>query len=96
VDRVLLEALRDGVEGASSAEIGDALGRLHALFALSTLERNRGWYLESGYFEGPKAKAIRTLVNTLCRELRPDAVALVDAFGIPDQVLRAPAGLRGH
>ena len=27
-------------------------------------------------------------------EVRGDAEALVDAFGIPDQVLRAPIGLR--
>ncbi len=33
-------------------------------------------------------------VNRLCDEVRADAEALVDAFGIPDQVLRAPIGLR--
>jgi Acyl-CoA oxidase len=33
-------------------------------------------------------------VNRLCDEMRGDAEALVDAFGIPDQVLRAPIGLR--
>jgi acyl-CoA oxidase len=33
-------------------------------------------------------------VNRLCDEVRGDAEALVDAFGIPDQVLRAPIGLR--
>jgi len=29
----------------------------------------------------------------LCAEVRPDAVALVDAFGIPDTSLAAPIGL---
>jgi acyl-CoA oxidase len=33
-------------------------------------------------------------VNDLCNEVRGDAEALVDAFGIPDEVLRAPIGLR--
>ncbi|HSR42238.1 MAG TPA: acyl-CoA dehydrogenase, partial [Longimicrobiales bacterium] len=57
------------------------------------LEHHRGWYLESGYFEGPKARAVRAQVNALCRELRGQAPFLVDAFGIPDDVLRAPDGL---
>ncbi|MFW6206853.1 MAG: acyl-CoA dehydrogenase, partial [Gemmatimonadota bacterium] len=70
------------------------LDRVATLFALERLERHRGWYLESGYFAGAKAKAVRDQVNGLCRELRDDARALVDAFGIPDEVLRAPDGVR--
>jgi acyl-CoA oxidase len=29
-------------------------------------------------------------MNTLCQQLRPHAASLVDAFGIPEQVLAAP------
>ena len=29
-------------------------------------------------------------MNALCRELRPHALALVEGFGIPDGLLRAP------
>ncbi|MGH7480957.1 MAG: acyl-CoA dehydrogenase, partial [Longimicrobiales bacterium] len=68
---------------------------LRSLYALSVIERERGWFLETGYIEAPKAKAIRAQVNALCRELRPLAVPLVDAFGIPDEVLEAPDGRRG-
>jgi hypothetical protein len=32
-------------------------------------------------------------VNALCGEVAEQALALVAAFGIPDSVLRAPAGL---
>ena len=32
-------------------------------------------------------------VNDLCRSLRPYARLLVDAFGIPDEVLGAPIAL---
>jgi len=37
-----------------------------------------------------KSRAIRAEVEALCRELRPEAVTLVDAWGIPDAVLGAP------
>jgi acyl-CoA oxidase len=42
--------------------------------------------LEHGYLESPKAKAIGRLINELGREVRPQAVPLVYAFGIPDPV----------
>jgi hypothetical protein len=34
-------------------------------------------------------------VNRLCEELRPLAGELVDAFGIPDELLAAPIGMPG-
>ena len=40
-----------------------------------------------------QAKAIQRLVEGLCSELRGVAVPLVDAFAIPDHILRAPIGL---
>jgi hypothetical protein len=33
-------------------------------------------------------------VNRLCNEVREQAAPLIDAFGIPDELLRAPIGLR--
>ena len=40
----------------------------------------------------PRCKAITRVVNRLCNEARPCAGDLVDAFGIPDEVLAAPIG----
>ena len=40
-----------------------------------------------------QSKALVTLVNDLCHRLRPCAVALVDGWGIPDALPRAPIGL---
>jgi acyl-CoA oxidase len=63
------------------------LRSLAALFALSRLEDDRGWFLESGYLEANKARAIRTQVTALCAEVRDHAEILVDGFGVPDAVL---------
>jgi acyl-CoA oxidase len=85
-ERVVLEAMQWAVQ---AADPGSAvpLGRLSALFALSRIEADLGWFLEKGYIEGAKARAIRAQVNLLCGELRPDAVGLVEAFGIPAKLL---------
>jgi acyl-CoA oxidase len=58
-----------------------------ALYALSTIEADRGWFLESGYLEAAKARAIRSQVGTLCREVREHAGVLVEGLGVPDVVL---------
>ncbi len=60
------------------------------LFALSTIEDHKGWYLEHDYMEGIKTKAIRRQVDRLCRELRQQVGVLVDGFGIPDGLIGAP------
>jgi acyl-CoA oxidase len=93
VDRLVLECMHDAVGRAPSPGTSEILRSLSDLYALSTIECSRAWYLEAGYMEAPKTRAVRTEVNRLCGELREHAVFLVDAFGIPDDVLRAPIGL---
>ncbi|MGD2070344.1 MAG: acyl-CoA dehydrogenase [Gemmatimonadota bacterium] len=93
VERRVLAAFHEGVKRAPSPGTSEALRLLSELWALERLEAHRGWYLESGFFEGSKSKAVRDRVNALCREVADVAVVLVDGFGIPDAVLRAPAGL---
>ncbi|HKJ03164.1 MAG TPA: acyl-CoA dehydrogenase [Longimicrobiales bacterium] len=91
VDGVVLDAFHDGVARAPSPGLSDALETLSALFALGRIEEERAWFLEAGYVEPPKSRAVRNQVNELCREARELAPVLVDAFGIPDAVLAAPA-----
>lgn len=50
--------------------------------------------LEHGVVEAGKARATRKQVDTLCQELRPSALGLVDAFAIPDEILAAPIAVR--
>jgi acyl-CoA oxidase len=37
-----------------------------------------------------RSKAITREVSDLCRQLRPLAVDLVDAYGVPRELLRSP------
>ncbi|MSP63225.1 MAG: acyl-CoA oxidase [Myxococcales bacterium] len=94
VERSIHEAFQDGIARAPSPAASESIASLARLWALARLEADRGWFLESGYFEVAKARALRSEVNALCAEVAKQAPALVDAFGIPDEVLRAPAGRR--
>ena len=90
--RLTHDAFCQAVDDATP-EMKAVLAPLRDLYALSHLEADRAWFLERGIFSGEKAKAIRDEVNALVDEVRPNAVGLVDAFGIPDAVLAAPIAL---
>jgi acyl-CoA oxidase len=96
VETDVLERFHEAAADApEEGHVRTTLTRLAALWALWRLEADRAWFLEAGYMEPAQTKAIRARVNGLCRSLRPRAVDLVDAFGIPDGVLRAPAAFEG-
>lgn len=92
-ERVILEQFITRVKDTANPELRVILKKLCDVFALTQIEKNKGWYLEHDYMAGTKTKAIRRLVNHLCKDVRKDAVALVDAFGIPDSCLAAPIAL---
>jgi len=94
VERVILEQFIKQINNTKDAGCKAALTKLCQLFALSQIEKNRGWYLESGYMEAGKTKAIRKLVSQLCWDIRQEAVPLVDAFKIPEVCLSAPIARR--
>lgn len=90
IERMVLEKFMEQVNQTTDAGCKAILKKLCDLFALSQIDKNKGWYLEQGYMEGVKTKAIRKLMNQLCWDIRQEAVPLVDAFAIPDSCLAAP------
>ena len=95
VDRIVLEAAFEALDAMHPGDAKELVAKVVALHGLATLEAHRAWYLEKGYFEPPKSEAVRRTVNRYCRELAPRAVELVDAFGIPDELIGAPIAVRG-
>jgi acyl-CoA oxidase len=83
------EAERLGrLRGASVA----VLRQLAALFGLTLLEAAAGDLLEAGYLGGQQAAALRAAQRAHLALLRPNAVALVDAFGLTDYELNSALG----
>ena len=87
LDRVVLEQFQMVIASVEDENSKTILNKLCQLFALSQIEKNKAWYLEDNYMEPVKTKAIRKIVNQLCWDIRPDAVALVNAFAIPNSCL---------
>lgn len=87
IERVVLEQFIEQVARTKDESLKTILKQLCDLFALSQLEKNKGWFLENGYMEGVKTKAIRKQVDQLCAKVRKNAVPLTQAFDIPKSCL---------
>jgi acyl-CoA oxidase len=90
VERLVLEAFVSKVAALPEGDLKLALGLLCNLHALATIERDRAWFMEHGRLTSARSKAVTRAVNELCHELRPLAVDLVDAYGVPAELLRSP------
>ena len=92
IERVVLAAFAGGVERCAEPGVGDVLGLLYRLFALTLVEKDRGWFLENACLTPAQSRMVQPQLDALCAQLAPEAVALVDAFGIWDECLASPIG----
>ncbi|MCU1658227.1 MAG: acyl-CoA oxidase [Pseudonocardiales bacterium] len=90
VDAVLLGAFVTSTDALPDGPERQLLERVCDLYVLSTIEAERGWFQEHGRLTAQRAKAVIAEVNALCAALRPHALTLVDAFGIPEAAIAAP------
>lgn len=88
-DRVVLEAFIEGIDKCADPYIASVLNKVCDLYALSTLEENRGWFMEHERFDGTRSKAITEAVDALCLELRGKALELVEGLGVEESWLNA-------
>lgn len=69
------------------------LKKIMMLFGLWSLEKHLGTLYQGKYIQGPEgAILIRQGILKLCADLKPEAVALVDAIAPPDFILNSPLG----
>lgn len=62
------------------------------LFGLSQILGDLGDFMESGHLTPKQASLARSAYFQLLKQLRPEAVGLVDAFAIPDYILDSSLG----
>ncbi len=83
MDRVILESFVAGIDACTDPVAKDRLERLCDLYALSSLEADSAWLQQHNRMSAPRSKAVTAQINELCRQLRPDALPLVEGMGIP-------------
>jgi len=90
IERVVLDSFVAAVARCDDEQAKALLDKVCDLYVLSTIEADRAWFLEHGRLTSARAKSVIAGVNRLCRELRPHARTLVDAFAIPEPLVRVP------
>jgi len=66
--------------------------QLFRLFALHTISQEGAEFFASGYLSTRQYELVKQEVMTLLADIRPNAVALVDAFKFPDYLLNSSLG----
>ncbi|MDX1685964.1 MAG: acyl-CoA dehydrogenase, partial [Saprospiraceae bacterium] len=90
VDKLVLKSFYKFYTNINEGQLRDLMKQVYQIYALSTIEEHKGWYLESEYMQPSKTKAIRRMVTKLCSQLRDRAETLVSGFGIPEELVAAP------
>ncbi|MGV8908997.1 MAG: acyl-CoA dehydrogenase [Propionicimonas sp.] len=89
LERVTLEAFIAGIEACSDPAAKATLEQLCSLYALTSINDDRAWFIEHSRISTGRAKAIGAQLNALCAELRPQALSLVEGLGVPSSWLGA-------
>lgn len=92
IESVALDAALEAVHSCVDPDCRKALKAMVDLFALERIYNDIA-FRNDDYIAPEKSKAVRRTVEKLCAELRGVALPLVDAFAIPDHILRAPIAL---
>jgi len=85
----LLSTFISAINECTVPEVKDVLSKLCALFACSNILDDPQW---TGLFARGQLRLVKSAVVQLLDDLRPNAVAIVDAFDIPDRVLVSAIG----
>ncbi|XP_019732078.1 peroxisomal acyl-coenzyme A oxidase 1 isoform X1 [Hippocampus comes] len=89
---VVVKLFADKLAGIDAASIHLVLLTLARLYALHGISNNSGDFLQAGLLNGSQLLEITTRIKELLSELRPNAVALVDAFDFHDRMLNSVLG----
>nr|AAR00586.1 acyl-CoA oxidase [Phalaenopsis hybrid cultivar] len=93
IESVILAKFIEAVQKCPDKNTGNVLKLLCDLYALDRIWNDIGTYRNVDYVAPNKAKAIHKLVDYLSFQVRGIAGELVDAFGLPEIVIRAPIGM---
>ncbi|RLV56202.1 acyl-CoA oxidase [Aeromicrobium phragmitis] len=89
IERVVLEAFTAGIARCEDPEAQELLRDVCSLYALSSIERDKAWFMEHNRLSTERAKQVTVEVNALLEKLRPHTLTLVEGFGVPPSTLNA-------
>uniref|UniRef100_K1RMI6 Peroxisomal acyl-coenzyme A oxidase 1 n=1 Tax=Magallana gigas TaxID=29159 RepID=K1RMI6_MAGGI len=80
------------VKSRMDSKVQSALTSLCKLYAVHGIVENLGGFIQDQFFDSKQVKILQKKLMQLLAEIRPNAVAFVDAFDYPDEVLQSCLG----
>ncbi|GAA3642335.1 hypothetical protein GCM10022267_31250 [Lentzea roselyniae] len=93
--RLVLESMLAAVRRLPEEAAG-ALRPLCAFFAIEEIERGAAWLLCHELLAPEQVMAVPEQLNALCDQITPHVEVLLEAFGIPEDVLGVPISAGDH
>merc|ERR1719315_624475 len=92
-DRVICEAFKEtlaGQCGPVDSSLVPVLNKVLHLHLLSTVEKDLPTFLSAGLLNASQADSVLNINRRLCAELAPNSLALIESFGLPEEMLQSP------
>ena len=92
-DRIVCEAFKEtmaGKYGAVDPSLDGILHEILTLHLLSTIEKDLPTFMENGSLNPAHGKQLIGLSQQLCEDLAPKSLALIESFGLPEEMLQSP------
>ncbi len=90
---MVIERFMKKINENKDPSLQTVIDRLLYLAALNFLDKHMVLFYQSGFFTNEKpANLIRETILELCKDMKDDAIALVDAMAPPDYVLDSILG----
>lgn len=86
-DRLVLGSFVAGIEACEDPAATRVLTTLCDLYVIDNLEEDRAWFTDHSFMTQARSKSLTKILNRLCSELRPEALALVEGLGVPAEWL---------
>ena len=88
--RIALESLVATAGQLQTDPARSGLELLAALYAVTELQHDAGWYLAHGVFSAEQVLSLPDRADALCVALAPYVPALIEGFALSPELLRAP------
>jgi acyl-CoA oxidase len=89
MEQVTLASFVEGIAQCKDDDARRVLESLCSLYAIESIHSDRAWFLEHHRISAARSKALEEQIDTLCGQLRPNALALVEGLGVPAPWLSA-------
>jgi len=88
-ERIILEEFIS-VLNKADASLKPVLTTLLALYAWHTVEESMAWFLMEGILSREQGLQVVEYSIALCKEVAPEILNIVNAFGYPEHAIQAP------